>query len=132
MQTKEQIRSEFSLKIIEDKYKSKLLEEDANFIVGLPTMILTNGLGQSLAFLLSNKKKPKYEKSFLIIKEWLEHENYVTQTANTNMGFLKSLSEMSQKTYVQAQNETLAMLNWLKRYARSFQEEKENSNGSNS
>jgi CRISPR type III-B/RAMP module-associated protein Cmr5 len=36
-----------------------VVKETANFIVEMPTMILTNGLGQTLAFLLTKKEKEK-------------------------------------------------------------------------
>ncbi len=120
MRTKEQIRSEFALNKIEQKFNGRVAKDTANFIVGMPTMILTNGLGQSLAFLLS-KSDQKHKVVFDIIKEWLTIENS-NLSANSDIGFLGRFSTIEQKKYLEAQNEALAMLNWLKRYARAFEE----------
>ena len=73
-QTKQQKRAAFALKQIKNfkdtKKDDKEFHDLANFIVGMPNMILSNGLGQTLAFLLT--KKDKQKKTFFIIKEWLE------------------------------------------------------------
>ncbi|WP_353805649.1 type III-B CRISPR module-associated protein Cmr5, partial [Desulfobacter sp.] len=45
MQTKEQKRSQFALEQISRHFNDRVDPETANFIVGMPTMILTNGLG---------------------------------------------------------------------------------------
>lgn len=119
MASREQMRSEFTLMQIEEKYKGKVDADTANFFVGLPTMILTNGLGQSLAFLLSNKKKDKYYTAYNVIKKWLINRKYCKE-ADTDLSFIKELIK-DQHTYRSAQQEVLSMLNWLKRYARAFE-----------
>ncbi|HRQ45035.1 MAG TPA: type III-B CRISPR module-associated protein Cmr5 [Candidatus Goldiibacteriota bacterium] len=121
MVTKEQARASFALEMITECFRDKVDKDTANFIVGAPTMILTNGLGQSMAFLLSKKDKEKHKNLFLIIKKWLSKE-CAALNADADMDFLKQLAAAEQKTYVNAQNEALAMLQWLKRYARAFQE----------
>ena len=65
MQTKEQQRSAFALKQVETIFGIPVKKDDANFVVGVPTMILTNGLGQTLAFILSkeDQKKPYFAKT---------------------------------------------------------------------
>ena len=47
MQTKEQQRSEFALNQVKEVFQIPVDEKVANFVVGVPTMILTNGLGRS-------------------------------------------------------------------------------------
>ena len=75
IQTKQQKRAAFALKkvknFIDTKKDDKEFHDLANFIVGMPNMILSNGLGQTLAFLLS-KKDNKQKKTFLVIKEWIQ------------------------------------------------------------
>lgn len=128
MQTKEQKRSAFTLKQIKKEFNDKVIKDTANFIVGMPTMILTNGLGQSLAFLLSKKgedgksdEKLKYDKVFTIIQAWLQTEFDELRT-DSRKEFLEKMAVLDQGTYLRAQRETLAVLQWLKRYARAFQQ----------
>jgi CRISPR-associated protein Cmr5 len=118
MQTKQQERAKFALEQI-IKLGNPVPSESANFIVGTPTMILTNGLGQSLAFLLSKGIDKKEGKVFNIIKEWLIKEQFVT--VSDNLEFLRKFNSLDQAGYLKAQHETLKLLEWLKRYARAFQ-----------
>jgi CRISPR-associated protein Cmr5 len=122
-QTKQQRRAQFALENL-SKTNNGVDEKIANFIVGTPTMILTNGLGQTLAFLLS-KKNDKEKQVFLIIKKWL------CETMNKQFGvdsvsdidFIRKFNKLSQQEYLDAQHETLKLLEWFKRYARAFQQE---------
>jgi CRISPR-associated protein Cmr5 len=90
---------------------------------GLPAMILQNGFGQTLAFLISKGKNKeqkeqngdKHLAAFRIIKDWLIKRKLIHQEKTSDI--LKQISEMEQSKYLQAQKETLAMLEWLKRYA---------------
>ena len=74
IQTKQQKRAEFALKSL-DKYKdSGVPSGHATFIVGMPNMILSNGLGQSLAFLKAKSSKKEREFVFGILKSYLQKE----------------------------------------------------------
>ena len=123
MNNKEQARSKFALK----QLKGKLIDEDfANFIVGTPTMILQNGFGQTMAFLLSKcKGKPddpnKYSFTFKAIAGWSSHEN--DKVPSKPFEFFEAVSQLAQDEYLTLQEESLKMLQWLKRYARAFQKE---------
>jgi CRISPR-associated protein Cmr5 len=121
MQTKEQNRSRFALEMINEHFPQGAVDkESANFIVGIPTMILTNGIAQTLAFLLSNKNKEKQYVVFKIVRTWLEQE-IAGLHAKTEMGFLQHFTQLQPGDYLKAQREALAMLHWLKRYARAFE-----------
>ncbi|HEX2958399.1 MAG TPA: type III-B CRISPR module-associated protein Cmr5 [Chitinispirillaceae bacterium] len=123
MQTKEQKRAEFALAQIQAKFSGQVDSDTANFLVGMPTMVLTNGIGQSMAFLLSKKPKRQHVNTFDILKTWLSQEipELATNAQNNNMQFLINFATIDQQMYLTAQNEALAMLNWLKRYARAFE-----------
>ena len=121
MQTKEQKRSEFALEQVELSFGIPVEKDVANFVVGVPTMVLANGLGQTLAFLLS-KQKDQHAKTFRAIKKWLEQEIPVLK-ATPDIDFLKKFAGLEQNIYLHAQQETLAMLQWLKRYVRAFEKE---------
>ena len=136
MQTKEQQRSEFALNQVKKVFQIPVDEKVANFVVGVPTMILTNGLGQTLAFLLSKHKEPdardseekkkdklKYRDAFDIIQRWLNQQKAMGLTETDRFSFLRKLSIIDQTTYLRAQKESLAMLQWLKRYVRAFVKE---------
>ena len=118
MQTKEQKRSAFALIQVEKVFGIPVDKETANFVVGVPTMVLANGLGQTLAFLLS-KQKDQHKKTFHAIKQWLETEEPGLK-GKTDLQFLQAIAAIDQSVYLRAQQETLAMLQWLKRYVRAF------------
>lgn len=81
---------------------------------GLPAMILQNGFGQTLAFLLA-KGGDKHAAAFAIIVGWLRQNGILQKEHNKDQ--LMEISQMPQSDYLRAQRETLAMLEWLKRYA---------------
>lgn len=119
MQTKEQKRSAFALVQVEKVFGIPVDKETANFVVGVPTMVLANGLGQTLAFLLS-KQKDQHTKTFSVVRKWLEQE-VTSLKGRTDLEFLQSFAALDQAVYLQAQQETLALLQWLKRYVRAFE-----------
>lgn len=129
IQTKQQKRAAFALKQIKNfkdtKKDDKEFHELANFIVGVPNMILSNGLGQTLAFLLT--KKDKQKKTFWVIKDWLESSDnsFFTSKTNDEMEFLTQFTTVDQRKYLSMQEETLRLMEWLKRYARAFDDFKD-------
>lgn len=125
MPTKEQERSAFALKMIEKEFPQGVDKDSANFIVGAPTMILTNGIAQSLAFLLSNRSKPKQYLVFRVIRSWLSTQVDKLK-ADSEILFLQKFSSLDHNEYLNTQNEALAMLQWFKRYARAFEVEAHN------
>jgi CRISPR-associated protein Cmr5 len=123
--TKEQQRSAFALQRINDFGANGVPKDDANFIVGTPTMILTNGVAQTMAFLLSKQKGDavvKEVKVFKILESWLAKE-IPALTGKEGKQFLMQFAKLEQEDYLRAQQEALALLQWLKRYARAFQNE---------
>jgi len=133
MRTREQIRSEYALNRIA-LFGEKIKKDDASFIVGLPTMIITNGLGQTLAFLLSKnpnssskEKSDKHSLCFTIIKELLTDNDLGIKVLRgkklNDREFVAEVAKLDLKDYTNAQLETIKFLSWLKRYARAFQKE---------
>jgi len=120
MRTLGQKRAEFALNkvtSIADEQKEKFKP----FSAGAPSMILQNGFGQAIAFWLA-KGKNEHMTMFNMIKEWLSYEkddvknNFIKNTTSAKE-FVQSLSAMTQQEYLSAQKETLALLEWVKRYA---------------
>jgi CRISPR-associated protein Cmr5 len=117
MRTLGQKRAEYALEkvlaIPEDKKK-----DFKSFSAGAPSMILQNGFGQALAFWLSKAKEgDKHRVLFNMVKEWLVDNKLVKSQNNSDPDFIKALSAMEQLDYLTAQKETLALLEWVKRYA---------------
>lgn len=130
IQTKQQKRAAFALKII-SKYKGpkemgglspKDFHDLTKILVSMPNMILSNGIGQTLAFLLA--KQDKHKKTFDIIKKWIQKNDFNIE-GEEDLDFLKSFSKIDQNKYFDVQNETLRLMEWLKRYARAFDDYKE-------
>ena len=123
MQTKQQERAAFALKELESKVKNKQVDSKlSSFIVGMPNMILSNGIGQTLAFLMAKaKKKPEREFVFYTIKKYLcknyesKFGDYKENDMQNNYEFLMKFNNISQSEYIEIQNEVLRMLEWLKR-----------------
>jgi len=120
MRTLAQKRSEFALEkvlaITTDREGFK------NFSAGMPAMILKNGFGHALAFCLA-KHKDKHINMFEIVREWLSYNNGIdvtntfVQPNNDHAEFIRLISQMDQNQYLAAQNESLKLLEWVKRYA---------------
>lgn len=123
METKQQQRAAFALKALE-KFKEIGVKKDySQFIVGMPNMILSNGLGQTLAFLKAKSSKEERNFVFSVLKKYLLEE-YKSDFTNVqdDFSFLEKINSISQSKYIKMQEEVLRMLEWLKRYARAFEQ----------
>ena len=84
-------------------------------------MILQNGFGQALAFWIS-KGRNEHKVMLNIVKEWLSYSendvqnNFVPRT-ESYQEFFQAVSTMTQSNYLTVQKETLALLEWIKRFA---------------
>lgn len=129
MRTLGQKRAAFALEEVMAS-KCEKQKEFKTFCAGAPSVILQNGFGQALAFWYSKgKNKPgnKHKVLLDIIMKWLTFQKDDVQNAfidpcKTTRDMIKSLSEMSQQQYLTAQGETLALLEWIKRYANAILE----------
>lgn len=115
IQTLGQKRSEFALKKVMENEKLKALK---SFSAGAPSMILQNGFGQALAFWAA-KGKEEHNTLFTIVREWI-NENHTDFKTETQKEFLMKISQSSQEEYFAVQQETLYLLEWVKRYANAF------------
>ena len=120
MRTLGQKRSEYALAKVLAIADGKR-GEFKSFSEGAPSMILQNGFGQALAF-WSAKKADKHIVLIDMIMEWLSYEkddvkNQFMKKTKDRTDFIRQLSTMDQSKYFEAQKETLALLEWVKRYA---------------
>lgn len=131
MRTLGQKRADFALgEVLNIQDRDGFKKEFKNFSAGAPSVILQNGFGQALAFWLAKgtdkdlkvKEYDKHIKLFDIIVKWLSFDNqkdikndFAKETRRRE--FIKEISEMNQADYLVAQKETLALLEWVKRFA---------------
>jgi CRISPR-associated protein Cmr5 len=125
IQTKQQKRAEFALRELSQYKIGGVPSGHATFIVGMPNMILSNGLGQTLAFLKAKSSKEERDFVFNVLKKYIQQEFSTFSNTNDDFSFLEKLNSISQSEYIKIQEEVLRMLEWLKRYARAFEESKE-------
>lgn len=130
MRTKGQERAAFAY----DKVKQALetlgsgsAKEFASFIAGLPAMILQNGLGHTLCFLLAkdqSKQNTKYWFAFKAITGWLEKDRLISSNPTSPTKAIKELTEKEALEYMVIQEEALRFLEWFKVMSKMFVEEK--------
>jgi len=123
MKTLEQERSNYAFECI-SKIKGKNFEKDASSLIAkLGTLILTNGLGNTLAFLFS-KAKNHHLKIIVIISNWLYklegrkeeiNEDNVQQKIKQIMNDF--VLDVDVEKYMYYTDETLRLINWLRRFS---------------
>lgn len=121
-----QARSRFALAqmaSIQGAMQSKK-DEFAKLTSSLPAMILQNGFGHALAFLLAKgsdknqfQENDKHIRSFDTIAAWLKERELLPSTDRNQV--ITRISEMSQSDYLRCQEETLLYMEWVKKYANS-------------
>ncbi|HRU77793.1 MAG TPA: type III-B CRISPR module-associated protein Cmr5 [Rectinema sp.] len=138
MKTRDQERAAFVLAEIEKSYPDGIPKEHANYFAGLPTMILENGLGQTMVFLLSKSRDTlrdnnKYSFSYRLLRKYLfsnlssnEQDRYPNDIET-----LKSLIDKPIQEYFEAQRKAIAVATWLKRYAKALVRSDDNPSNSN-
>lgn len=92
-----------------------------SYVSSAPTLILTNGLGQALAFWKSNLENKEREKAeSRAYRALLGHlSGFIsTRIPDTRNDLVDAvISRFDSVTYRRATNEVLAYLSWLKRFA---------------
>lgn len=91
-----------------------------SLVLKLPSLILTNGLGQTLAFLKSKGKgeesKPA-EKIYQDLQVWLAKPEVINWGKATQPELIERIMAVNSDKYRFVTIETLSFLNWLKRFA---------------
>jgi CRISPR-associated protein Cmr5 len=123
--TLEQERASFALdriKVWRDKTANDR-DSYARFVQRFPAMVLTSGLGQTLAFLLADNegaRKPHKPSGVLYndLGEWLVVRRKLYR--GTADKLIDLLISGDRSTYQQATEEALALSVWLSRFADAF------------
>ena len=107
-------------------YKN-LLKNYRSYIKNIPTMILSNGLGQTLAFIKSKSEKGNaYELIYEQLTEYMRSP-YTTrmQMPEDKKELIDWVISCDSEKYRYITQEILAFLNWLRRFAEGLIEEEE-------
>lgn len=115
MQSIEQQRAKAALDWAESQGKN-VDSDTVSAAVGMPAMILMNGLGQTAAFYKS-KGKAHYTNLYDELSKWLIRSDK-PYAGKENM--LKGIVEGNAKDYRAAQVEALAYLQWVKKFAKAY------------
>ncbi len=110
----------------------------APYVKKLPMMIKTNGLGAAIAFVFAKKndknktnspEKKAYEALYNNIKEWLTKKSLVIKIKlEGKEELIEAIVKQESPEYRTLTIETLAFLNWLKRFSEGMAKD-EASNG---
>ena len=109
MENIQQERAKFAIEQLEKISSNQVIDKDtATFIVGMPNMILSNGIGQTMAFLLAKTDKEK--KVYRILKNWIckKYAN-LGFTDKSDMDFIKTFCTLKQDKYLEIQRECLRL-----------------------
>ena len=102
---------------VNTEYDNKGFKKDYRSIVmKFPTMIITNGLGQSLAFLKAKGKNDEHkseEKLYRDIENWLDKRIQW----NAKGELIEKVISLPSDKFRFATTETLSYLSWMKRFA---------------
>lgn len=94
-------------------YKS-YAEEYKSYVRRMPMLILTNGLGNALAFIKSKKNNKASDQFYTHLNKWLKEMMIISGDDVLNWITDKNTSSIQVQ---RATDEILALLNWMKRFA---------------
>jgi CRISPR-associated protein Cmr5 len=106
------------VKAAKGKLGDKAAKEYKSYAKKLPMMIKTNGLGASIAFAKSKGKKGNaWDILYVQIAQWLQQERTYLLGNFTGEDFAEVVISLDSPQYRAVTVETLAYLNWLRRFA---------------
>lgn len=119
VQTMDQQRAAFALQTIEDFLKQDKTRQTElrRYIIQIPALIHMNGLGQALAFYRMKGRDSSHELIYQLLGKWLCQDKTGRVFDGTEPDLLKAITSSDYRCYMAAQNEALALLEWLKKFA---------------
>ncbi|WP_457548467.1 type III-B CRISPR module-associated protein Cmr5 [Archaeoglobus sp.] len=115
MRSLEQERAKFAYEKV-NSVKGKEFEEDyARYVKSAPALILANGLGNTLAFYKSKKKKA-YDALYNHLNEWLKERGFY----DDNTDVLEWIMSTDALQVFMATQEVLSLLNWMTKFAKAM------------
>lgn len=134
LQTVEQKRANYAYEKIK-AVKGKKFEKKFSSLIGrLATLILTNGLGNTIAFLLAKGKEEHHEVVY-ILSEWLINNSELgkknikidslNKKENQEQIINSLITKATVEEYIYYTEESLRLTNWLRRFSDALLEKGE-------
>ena len=101
-------------------FPEPLQKKYSSYVKSAPSMILINGLGQSLAFWKTNADQngSDEKKAYYFLINHIEHNYKEVNKCDSNL-FFDVINQMDSDQYRRITNETMEFLKWLKKFATS-------------
>ena len=119
----EQGRAKYAFEAVKSVSDNKLKKEYKSAAKKLPVLIKTNGLGQSLAFI--KRRNDGYDKLYEQIGKWLQAEDAKQLVQKEEL--VEQVIQLESPDYRQVTVETLALLNWIRRFVDGLMDDVEES-----
>ena len=108
----------------EQKKAKKFRDEYKSYAESLPANIVMNGLGQACTMLLAQAKGKSADQEahrllYDHLEDWLRGSDQAA-VYPPDQNLVKAVISHGQREYVRAQFESLAYLNWLKKFAQAY------------
>ena len=120
LRSMDQERAEFALKkiqaILGGTDQSHKVEV-RRYLNNLPALIRMNGLGQALAFFRMKGEGTAHEAIYRMVGAWLCDASSKGRIFSESTDALSAITQSDMAHYMAAQNEALALLQWLKKFA---------------
>lgn len=120
LRSMDQERAEFALKKIQailggtdQSHKAEV----RRYLNNLPALIRMNGLGQALAFFRMKGEGTAHDAIYRMVSTWLCDASSKGRIFSEDADVLTSITQSDMAHYMAAQNEALALLQWLKKFA---------------
>ena len=91
--------------------------EVRRYLNNLPALIRMNGLGQALAFFRMKGEGTAHEAIYRMVGAWLCDAGSKGRIFSESADALSAITQSDMAHYMAAQNEALALLQWLKKFA---------------
>ena len=91
--------------------------EVRRYLNNLPALIRMNGLGQALAFFRMKGEGTAHDTIYRIVGVWLCDASSKGRIFSESADALSAITQSDMAHYMAAQNEALALLQWLKKFA---------------
>ena len=119
LRSMEQERAEFALAKIQNTASGPeaVQVEVRRYLNGLPALIRMNGLGQALAFYRMKGNGSSHELVYRMVGEWLCSTSSKGRVFTQDADVLTAITRSDMHHFMAAQNEALALLEWLKKFA---------------
>ena len=130
----EKRKAKFAFSCVKDFIDNHTIDEHKKYrtyIRSMPTMILNNGIGATIAFLLSKSEKEEvHSKIGINIYDWLlkkHNRNFIELNDKEDKDKLKELTEqiisLSSSEYRAIEYEIISLISWFKRFVEGMIEE---------